>query len=344
MEGLRQNGVEVIECHDDSSGLTKYFKLFFKHWKIRRNYDAMVVGFLGQVIIPFAAFLNLPFISWRRRKPMIFDAFLSLYDSNVYGRQIVQPGSLKSLFYWLLDWISMRFGDIVLFDTQAHVEYIAKEFGIDPGRMAKIFVGAREDIFRPMAAPGNGDKFKVLFYGTFIRSQGIEYILEAAKILEKDKDVEFLIIGTGQVKKEMLALAEKLDLKNVKYKGFIPPAEIAENISMADVCLGLFGKPAKIQRVIPTKVYECVAMRKPVITINAPAIHELFDENDLALVKVADSEDLAGMIEKLKNDPNLRNQLAENCYRKYRQFASTKMIGAELIRLILNLKDFKPGD
>ena len=337
MEGLRQNGIEVIECHDDSPNLKKFWRLFRKHWKIRKQYDVIIVGFLGQMIAPFAAFLNLSFISFRPRKLLIFDAFLSIYDSNVFGRQIVKPGTPKAFYYWLLDWVSMRFGDVVLFDTKQHIDYIAAEFGVPKKRLARIFGGgAIESIFHPLPYLSTNEKFRVLFYGTFIRSQGIEYILEAAKLLEADSEIEIRLVGAGQVKDEMLALAEKLQIRNVKWVGFVPHTQVAQEIAQADVCLGLFGKPAKIQRVIPTKVFECAAMARPIITGEAPAIYELFSDEDIKLVKMADPEDLARAILELKKDPVLRQKLGENAYKKFKEFASTKKLGEQLKNIILD--------
>src|SRR3990167_10336608 len=76
ISGLRQSGVEVIECRDSSPGIRKFINLFKKHRQLKNQYDVMVVVFLGQQIVPFAKIIS--------RKPIVFDAFLSLYDSNVF--------------------------------------------------------------------------------------------------------------------------------------------------------------------------------------------------------------------------------------------------------------------
>src|SRR3989344_6336412 len=90
IDGLRQNNVEVIECRDDSPGIRKFINLFKKHRQLKNQYDVMVVGFLGQQIVPFAKLIT--------RKPIIFDSFLSLYDSNVFDRKTVKKGSVRSFY------------------------------------------------------------------------------------------------------------------------------------------------------------------------------------------------------------------------------------------------------
>ncbi|OGM98174.1 MAG: hypothetical protein A2735_00500 [Candidatus Yanofskybacteria bacterium RIFCSPHIGHO2_01_FULL_41_21] len=338
MDGLRANGMKIIECHDDSPGLKKFVKLFFKHWKLRNQYDVMVVGFLGQVIMPLAKIINFPLVSFRPTKPIVFDAFMSLYDSNVFGREKIKPKSIKAYYYWLLDWFSMSLGDLVLFDTQQHINYASNEFGIKKRKLAKIFIGAKEDIFYPRPFEKNKDKFKVLFHGTFIKSQGIEFILQAAKLLEGYSDISFTFVGDGQVRIKMEKLAYDLKLGNVTFTGLMPISEIPNYIAGADVCLGLFGKAEKIQRVIATKVFECVAMGKTVLTADTPAIRELFDDKDLMLVDIADAQGIADGILKLRSDQDLSGELAKNGYKKFVEHASTNILGKEFADLILGLE------
>ena len=338
INGLRQNGVEVIECHDDSPGLNKFFKLFRKHWKIRNSYDAMVVGFLGQLAMPLAVFLNSPLISFRKSKPIVFDAFLSNYDTNVLSRQRVKPWSLRGRYYLFLDWFSMRLGDVLLFDTQEHINYVAREFGLrNKNRIKRIFVGWREDIFQPNQKTRTDSQFQVIFHGTFIKSQGIEFILQAAKNLEVHPDIKFIIIGNGQVGEEMFELAKKMGLNNVEFPGFIPLADIAERIAQADLCLGLFGTAGRIQRVIPTKVFECSAMKKPIITAEAPAVRELYTDEDILFVPPGSSDAITKAILELKADPNRREKMSENCYKKLVANCSTIGAGRQLKEIIEGL-------
>ena len=326
--GLRQNGVEVIECRDNSSGIRKFINLFKKHRQLKNRYDVMIVGFLVQQIVPFAKIIS--------RKPIVFDAFLSLYDSNVFDRKTVKQYSIRAFYYWMLDWLSMRLADIVLFDTDQHIKYASEEFGITKNKFRRIWIGARDDVFYPMSK-SNSDEFLVIFHGSFIPLQGIEYILKAAKLCEKD-GVNFLIIGDGQKKKEMLKLSDELNLKNIKFMDFMRPEQLKEKIVQADVCLGIFGDTQKTQRVIPNKVYECLAMQKPVITADTPAMRELFDESDMMLVKAANSESLVDAIIYLKKNPELMNKIAVNGFNKFKNNASLFVLGGKLKNIINELE------
>lgn len=319
INGLRQNGVEVIECRSSLKGLSKFFDLFSKHRKLKLNYDLMIVGFLGQQIVPFAKLIT--------SKSIIFDAFLSLYDSNVLDRKTTKPFSLKSCYYWFLDWLSMRLADAVLFDTYEHISYAAREFRIKKNKFRRIFVGTDEKLFCPREGNDN-PAFTAHFHGSFIPLQGVDCIIRAAKLLENE-EIRFNILGNGQTYSQTKSLSSDLEIKNIDFINRVEYAKLPEYISRADVCLGIFGKTPKAKRVIPNKIYECAAMRKPIITSDTPAIKELFNEGDMLLIK-PNPEDLASAILKLKNNPELGKSLAGNAYKKIKMFATPEILGREL--------------
>ena len=123
IKGLRQNGAEVIECTTALNRVSKYFDLIRKHWKIRKQYDVLVVGYPGQQSMILARFLT--------RKPIIFDALVSLYDSMVNDREVIRRWGVKAIYYFVLDWLASTLANKVIFDTNAHVDYFAKTFRLN---------------------------------------------------------------------------------------------------------------------------------------------------------------------------------------------------------------------
>lgn len=306
ISGLRENGVDVIECHTNSKSFFKYVDLVKKHWKVKKRYDVMIVGFQGLQAIILAKFLT--------RKTIIFDSFLSIYDSMVMDRKSVKAGSFTARYYWWLDKISMTLADIVLFDTNEHINYASKEFGIKKEKFRRIFIGADTDVFYPVKKEGDSKKFNVLFYGSFLPLQGIDYIVKAAKFLEKEKDIVFEIVGWGPEKEKIIELFNYLKPNNLFFTGGQSQESLRQKGAEADVCLGIFGNTNKTKRVIPNKVYECLAMSKPVITSDTPAIRELFEDGELVFVKVSDHVSLANAIISLKNNKELADSVAQNGY------------------------------
>jgi len=116
------------------------------------------------------------------------------------------------------------------------------------------------------------DKFIIGFHGKFIPLQGVQYIIKAAHLLADNEDIFFSIIGNGQTFKEATALAKKLNLKNIHFHGKLALEELPSHLRQFDVCLGIFGNTPKTQRVIPNKVYESIAMARPIISAKTPAM------------------------------------------------------------------------
>jgi len=123
INGLHQNGVKILECQTNLKGISKYFDLIKKYHQIKKqHHDIIIVGYPGYQATILAKFIT--------KKPIIFDAFTSLYDSVVLDRQLVKPKSLKALYYWFLDWLSCKLADKILLDTNTNIEYFVKTFGI----------------------------------------------------------------------------------------------------------------------------------------------------------------------------------------------------------------------
>lgn len=203
------------------------------------DFDLMFVGFLGQPLMFLARMLT--------NKPILFDAFLSVYDTLCFDRHVYKPKSVVGQITFWLDRASCMLADQVLLDTQAHAEYFQQTFDIPDNKFRSLFVGCDEGIFYPR--PRRNTTPLVLFYGSFLPLQGIEVIVRAAKLLEGRPNIHFRIIGTGLEAAHIRALSKELDIHNIS---FLPPVQIEqlpEQIQEAEICLGgHFGSSGKASR------------------------------------------------------------------------------------------------
>lgn len=241
-----------------------------------------------------------------------------------------------------MDKWSCKLADIVLLDTNAHINFFVKEFNLPREKFRRIWAGANDDILqpfdetqgKPVSDYHNSNGFKVFFFGTYIPLQGVEYILKAAKILEDASEIAFTLVGDGQERKKAEELAIKLGLKNVIFKGMMSSEELKKEIANCDVSLGIFGNSPKTSLVIPNKVYMGLAMKKPVITSDTRAVRELFNDEDMILIPSSNESALTEAILKVKNNPALGEKIAQNGYDKFIKFASHQVLGLELEKII----------
>jgi glycosyltransferase involved in cell wall biosynthesis len=316
----------VAECRTDIRGWKKYFELWKIHGKLRGQYDAMIVGISdSRFMIVFAKLLC--------RKPVIWDPLFSLYDAWVLDRKLARPRSGKALYYWLVDWIGCISSDLVFLDTNANINYFVKTFKISRQKFSRILVGADDNVFYPRQRTENKNKFIVHFHGKYIPIQGVKHIVRAAKILESDSSIRFNIIGSGQKSKKIRALAQELSVPSITFLPRMSIKEIAEYVTQADICLGLLGDVPRVMRAIPNKFYEAAASARPCINADTPALREVFTSGkDTIVCLPGDPEDLARKILFLKNNPEVRQRIANAAYDTFQDCATPKHIGESVRR------------
>lgn len=318
INGLRANAVDVVEAPVSGTGIALLRAL---REKIKNHSDVDVV---------FVAYSNsrlVWFIRLCTQKPIVWNAFYSLYDNWIYDRKLAHPVSLKAFWYWFLDWICCVSATRIILETNEDIQYFVRTFFISQRKFFRVFVGFNDTVFkRKQKTPS--ETFTVEFHGKYIPVQGVEHIIDAAHILRDHHDIRFVLIGSGQTYAAVRTQAEKYNLDSVSFVERVSLEEIPRYIADADVCLGLLGDIPRIEQAIPNKVYEASAMACASITARTKAVRELFTENDnIILVERGNARDLAEKILMLKNDPALVERIGEAAYRVVHERAGTHVLG-----------------
>lgn len=242
-------------------------------------------------------------------KPIVFDPLISKYLTKVFDYKQVSKYSPRAYKNYLKDKTPLHKSDIIIADTEAHKNYFAKTFKIDSNKIKVLPIGADITEFKPINRAANS-VFNVGFYGGFIPLQGTKYIIEAAEILQTEKDIQFNLIGTGFEWEKMKKKVKELDLTNVNFLGWVAYQELSNKINEFDICLGIFGKTPKADMVIPNKIYHYAALKKCIITKDTPAIKELFSNQENIVLTDNNAQSIAEQILTLKNNISFTNKIA----------------------------------
>jgi len=292
LNGLRMQNIVVSEClYDIWRGVEdkSQVKGFFQRMKLALNYliaypvliwrylraprhDAVFVAYMGH----FDVLVLWPFAKLRRVK-IVWDAFLSLYDTVVEDRALVKSGGLLASSVGALEGLACAAVDFIILDTKEHAAYFRQRYKIPPKKLVSVWVGAETGIFSPRAVKkesGADAPFNVLFYGQFIPLHGVEFIVDAAR-RTNDPLINWTIIGHGQESNRLKKLLDEKSIPSLAMIDWVPYRELPMRIAGADICLGVFGQSAKAARVIPNKVFQVLAMARPLITMDCPAIREI---------------------------------------------------------------------
>lgn len=162
---------------------------------------------------------------------------------------------------------------------------------------------------------GYSEEDFILFYGGIIgHAQGLDIILNAAKILEDKPKIKFVMLGSGPEKERLLALKEELKLNNLEFYDAVPKTKMQEIIMDMNATIVPLKKLDLFKGAIPSKIFENLALKKPILLGLEGEAKELFiDEGNCGLAfEPENKEDLVKQILTLYNNPELSKQLGEN--------------------------------
>ncbi|MCQ2081979.1 MAG: glycosyltransferase [Lachnospiraceae bacterium] len=274
-----------------------FFKLLFINTK---NFDIIFVGFAPQLVIPI-------FHRKLRKKYIIEDFFISLYDTCCFDRKYFEPTSRTGNFLYDLDKKTIASADFIISDTNAHKDYFVTEFHVnDSEKIHTLYLEADFSLIEstndalikkgPVPYESTDSQYHVLYFGSILPLQGVNIILNAINILKYDKNIRFTIIGP--LPKSIRLSAPRRD--NITYINWLSNDELYEYIRSADLCLaGHFSSDiAKASRTIPGKAYIYQALNKPMILGDNSANHEIFTstEPNIFFVPMGNHIELAKLI------------------------------------------------
>jgi glycosyltransferase involved in cell wall biosynthesis len=107
-------------------------------------------------------------------------------------------------------------------------------------------------------------KFVIGYIGTHGLAHSLDFIVKSISKLN-DQSYHFLFIGEGAEKKNVKNLAEELALANITFIDPVKKSEIPKYLTIVDVALVPLKKSTTFESVIPSKVFEAVAMNVPIL-------------------------------------------------------------------------------
>lgn len=354
-EALLHAGVTVTEIHtpvwdgvDDKamiSGAVAKLKFSLKLiaayplliWRYLRApaHDAVFVGYMGHFDV-----IVLWLFAVLRGKPVVWDAFLSLYDTVVCDRGMFSPKHPAAMTLKAIEWTACLAASKVVLDTKAHAELFAQLYGVNDHKLNAVFVGAEEDHFSPAQADPeqSNENIKVLFYGQFIPLHGIETIIRAAQN-SQGAPVEWTLIGRGQETEKIHQLLNENPCANLNWRPWVPYEELRRWIAQSDLCLGVFGNSEKAGRVIPNKVFQILCAGKPLITRDGPGVRELLSPATpgVYLVPAADPAALNNAVACFTEDRPALAQIGSALHADIRKRFSLTTLSADWLAVFENL-------
>ena len=193
--------------------------------------------------------------------------------------------------------------------TQSLLDDIHERYGIETPSVVSPD-GVDMHLASKAAPSRNKPKPVLLYLGSLHPWKGVETLIHA---MEEINGAQLVIAG-GNDKRivDLQNLAEEISVSSkVTFLGPVPPAERFDIIAQADICLlPLTQSSIGSRYTSPLKLFEYLAMGKPIVTADVPALREVLKHGQNALlVPPENANAIAAAVNQLLNNDALRNQL-----------------------------------
>jgi colanic acid biosynthesis glycosyl transferase WcaI len=220
------------------------------------------------------------------------------------------------------------------------------ERGYSADKLALIENGSNTMLFHPQPEAGARlraqwrlqDKFIALYGGIMGLAQGIETLVETARLLVGEPDVHFILVGDGPRRQAIEDLANLYQLPNLTLLSGQPLAAMPAHLSAADVALVPLRNLELFRGVRPTKMFDAWACQRPTIVSAVGEPRRLMEEAGAGLAaQPEDPADIAQAILALRDDPEKRRQCGLNGQKYVADHYSLQAMALKLERVLLEI-------
>jgi glycosyltransferase involved in cell wall biosynthesis len=211
---------------------------------------------------------------------------------------------------------SIRFADLAITCTAQMREAFVRR-GADGDRIGLVHNTADEDVFDPERHPPREreeGRFTLICHGSVEERYGLDTAIEAVALLKDEiPELRLAVYGTGSELPRLREQAARLEVRDrVDFSGrFVPIDELVAAIADADAGVVAMKRDVFRDLVHCNKMYDLVAMRRPVVTSRTRSVEAYFGDDCFEYFTAADAEDLARAIRALHADPALGERLVE---------------------------------
>lgn len=249
-------------------------------------------------------------VSRMKRAPWVLE-IRDLWPESVIAVGGMKPGPIVS-FLESLELFAYRRAHAIVPVTDSFERYMVGK-GISPAKIEVIKNGVDASVYRPFAGTnqmrselGLEGKFVAAYFGTHGMAHKLETVLDAASLLRGDPDIVFLLVGDGAERARILELRDARGLSNVMMLDQQPKARMPMLWDLAAVSVVHLKRSPLFKTVIPSKIFESLAMEKPIVLGVEGESAEIISKAGAGVcIEPENAQQLADAVLRLARDPEL---------------------------------------
>mgnify|MGYP001235713004 CR=1 FL=1 len=314
--------------------------IFTSFFLLKKKYDIIFVFEPSPITVCLPAI----FIKKIKNIPICF------WVLDLWPESVVSAGNLKTDFIPKLINPIVKFiykhSDKILVPSKGFINSITEK-GVNKSKIV-FFPQWAESIFKPIkyekyllgSIPKNS--FKVMFAGNIGESQDFPSIIEAAKLLKNNENIQWVIIGSGRKEKWLKSKINEYNLeKKFHLIGKYPLEMMPAFYSHADCLLFSLKKDYIFSITIPAKVQTYLACAKPILAMIDGESARVINDAKAGLSCPSESPKLlARNIEVLSSlDKNELNRLGQNALIHYKKEFERSMLMDRIENIFYKIKN-----
>ena len=211
-------------------------------------------------------------LSLFKRKPWIMEV------RDLWPDSIVAVGSMKAkskIFKFLkkIESHLYRSAKKIVVVTDSFKEHLIANHNIAPKKIGVFKNGVRSNFSKNYNSQnvsvlrnrlGLKNKVVVSYIGTHGMAHALDFILRCTQKVE-DENIHFIFVGDGAKKESLVKYGSTLKKKNFTFLDSVPKNKIIDFISLSDYALVNLKRSNEFKNVIPSKIFENIAMFKPIL-------------------------------------------------------------------------------
>lgn len=191
------------------------------------------------------------------------------------------------------------------------------------------------------------DKFVCSYVGTIGMTHGLKVVLQAAKILKQKgrRDIRFVMVGDGALRNPLETMAKEAGLDDlVVFTGRQPKNRIPAILASSDACLIHLKGCQLFGTVIPSKIFETMAMGRPIIMGVRGEARQMVMQSGAGLEMEPDSPDsLVRAVLTLADDPDSASRRGRAARDYVARHFNRDVLAAEFLRLLQGIVGKQEG-
>ena len=268
----------------------------------------------------FCGWAGLLAAKFRLRRVRFVLEIRDMWPDSIVAVGAMSNKRLLGILYKMEDWLYRGANHIVTVGQGYHQDLLDK--GVTDEKISIIPNGVDKELFYPQDPdPEYLEKyirpaqFSCAYIGTIGMAAGLDVTIRAGQLL-KDRgrdDIRLIVVGDGAERENLEKEIQEKNLDNVIFTGRLAKEDVPKILSAVDSCLVHLKKKDLFKRVLPSKIFEMAAMKKPIILGVQGCAAELVNEAKAGIcIEPENAEELVEAACSLADDAEARAQYGES--------------------------------